>query len=327
MKVMVVGLGSMGRRRLRLLRAYDESIELVGVDKMPERQKQAKDEFGIETFEDIDGACSVRPDAAFVSTSPLSHSAIINECLKKGLHVFTEINLVENGYDENIALAKEKGLVLFLSSTPMYRKEIEYIKKAVTKSKAGISYVYHVGQYLPDWHPWENYRNFFVGDARTNGCREIMAIEFPWIFDVFGLPEHWVAQKKKTTSLEIGYPDSFQIMISHEGGTMGLIQFDVVSRKAVRNFECMSEDLYISWDGTPYGLCEYDPDKKEDVKIELYESVDKLSDYSASIIEDAYLSEITEFMSVINGETKARHTFEADRKILSIIDAIEHQNS
>ncbi|MCR5688363.1 MAG: Gfo/Idh/MocA family oxidoreductase [Lachnospiraceae bacterium] len=322
MKAVVIGLGSMGRRRLRLLRGYDESIMLIGVDKQEERRLQAESEFSIKTFESISDACALSPDVAFVSTSPLSHSAIIKECLERGLHVFTEINLTDSGYDENVKLAREAGRVLFLSSTPMYRKEIEYIKSRVNSCGTKKSYIYHVGQYLPDWHPWENYKDFFVGDRRTNGCREIMAIEFPWLFDVFGFPEKVSVQKRKMTELAIDYPDSYQIMIDH-GNNMGILQIDVMSRKAVRNFECMSEDMYISWDGTPDGLKTYDTGKKEEIPVALYENYESRSEYSASIIEDAYLSEITEFLGAVEGRAGARHSFEKDKNILSIIDEIE----
>ena len=44
-----------------------------------------------------------------------------------------------------------------------------------------VNYIYHIGQYLPDWHPWENYKNFFVGDKRTGGVREIFGIDLPWL--------------------------------------------------------------------------------------------------------------------------------------------------
>ena len=183
--------------------------------------------------------------------------------------------------------------------------------------------MYHVGQYLPDWHPWENYRDFFVGDRRTNGCRELMAIEFPWIFDVFGFPVSYSVQKMKNSSLDIDYPDTYQIMFEHKGGSTGVIQIDVVSRKPVRNFECISEDLYISWNGTPDGLQRFDPDNKKEDRIALYDKVDKLEGYSASIIEDAYLSEIKEFIDVIGGSSSPRYSFERDKKILAIIDDIE----
>ena len=48
-------------------------------------------------------------DAAFVCTAPLTHAGNIGELLDAGLPVFTELNLVEDGYEENMALAREKG--------------------------------------------------------------------------------------------------------------------------------------------------------------------------------------------------------------------------
>ena len=66
-------------------------------------------------------------DAVFISTPPLTHSKIINDALNANLNVFTEINLVKDMYDENIELANKKDLTLFLSSTQLYRKEINYI--------------------------------------------------------------------------------------------------------------------------------------------------------------------------------------------------------
>ena len=56
--------------------------------------------------------------------------------------MFTEINLIEDGYDENIKTAKEKGLRLFLSSTFLYRDEVAYIKKACRAAKDGkLNYI------------------------------------------------------------------------------------------------------------------------------------------------------------------------------------------
>ena len=319
----------MGRRRIRLLKVYDDSMEIVGIDSKEDRRKQAEEELGLRTFSDIKEACdnTKNPEAAFVSTSPLSHAEIIKECLNRGLHTFTEINLVDNGYDDNMHLASDKGRVLFLSSTFLYRKEIEFIRKSVNGSARKKSYIYHVGQYLPDWHPWENYKDFFVGKKETNGCRELMTIEFPWIFETFGMPKKWSVQKSRISELDIDYEDSFQIMFSHSDGSMGTVFIDVVSRKPVRKFECIAEDMYLSWDGTPDGLHIYDIDKKEDVRVRVYDKVNKRKDYSPSIIEDAYLAEISEFMDSINGKTIPRYSFEKDKKVLSIIDAIEESTS
>ena len=72
MNVIVVGLGSMGRRRVRLLKKYDKNIKIIGVDISDERRTKAENEFNIETTDSLKNACDLYDcEAAFVSTSPL----------------------------------------------------------------------------------------------------------------------------------------------------------------------------------------------------------------------------------------------------------------
>ena len=182
MELLVVGLGSMGKRRARLIRGVEPSAALAGVDFAPARREEAR-ALGIEPYESIAAAVAARHfDAAFVCTAPLTHAGIIGELLDAGLPVFTELNLVDDGYDALIAKAAQKGLPLFLSSTMLYRAETQYIKRRVAAFAKPVNYIYHIGQYLPDWHPWENYKNFFVGDRRTGGVREIFGIDLPFRF-------------------------------------------------------------------------------------------------------------------------------------------------
>lgn len=179
MELLIVGLGSMGKRRARLLKGIDKNIALFGVDTSPSRRQEAA-ALGVEGFESIDAALAAKKfDGALVCTAPLSHAAIIRQLLEAGLPVFTELNLVSDGYAENMALAKEKGVPLFLSSTMLYRGETQYIKSRVDAFEKPVNYIYHIGQYLPDWHPWENYKNFFVGDARTGACGRFSASTCP----------------------------------------------------------------------------------------------------------------------------------------------------
>ncbi len=324
MKAIVVGMGSMGKRRTRLLKELKPGIKIIGIDLQESRRKEAEKELGIMTGISIKEACHVDAyDIAFISTSPLSHASIISECLDSNLHVFTELNLVSKNYDENVELAREKGKILFLSSTFLYRNEIQYVKRVVEESKCRLSYMYHAGQYLPDWHPWEDYKNFFVGDKRTNGCREFMAIELPWLVDTFGGIISLKTIKSKDSSLDIDFPDTYQIMLEHTSGHKGLITIDIVSRKPVRRFELSGEDLYLTWDGTPDSVFRYDFEKKKDMNISLYDAFENKEGYSSFIIENAYKSEIENFLNVVEGKETPRYSFEKDKEILSIIDKIE----
>ncbi|SUY45712.1 oxidoreductase domain-containing protein [Clostridium putrefaciens] len=324
MRVAVIGLGSMGKRRIRLIHKYREAFQIVGIDTNKERRKSCEDEYGIQTFNTLtDAIDAFNVECVFVCTSPLSHSKIISECLNHRLHVFTELNLVDDGYEENIILAKQNNCVLFMSSTFLYREEIKKIKNLTQEINSIINYTYHIGQYLPDWHPWESYKDFFVGNKRSNGCREIFAIELPWLIDVFGEISKIDVVKSKISNLNIDYNDNYLVIIQHKDGHKGSLAVDVISRKAVRNLEVFGEDIYIHWDGSPTGLYTYDFETKEDVNIKLYEEIDQLNNYSSFVVENAYLNEVVSFFeAVIEGKTPA-YTFQKDKDVLKIIDRIE----
>ncbi len=331
MNIVVIGLGSMGKRRIRLLKQYivnhglsKDEWEIVGVDLMDSCRQECENTYGIKTYGTLKEALgNYILEAAVISTSPASHAAIITECLLAGLHVFTEINLVKTDYDKNIELAEEQGKVLFLSAMFLYRKEIEYIKRRLGSVSFKGIYQHHTGQYLPEWHPWESYKNYFIGDPKTNGCREILAVELPWIIDTFGEVKAFHSMHKKITGLDIDYDDSYQILLEHESGVMGTLMVDVVTPKVTRKIEMWQEDFCLSWAGTPESLMEYDADQKRMVSISVYDSFDHEKGYNPSIVEDAYYEELVNFFEVIQKKNVPRYTFEQDVKILNLIDGIE----
>lgn len=324
MKIIVIGLGSMGKRRIRLLSEHKDMI-LFGIDSNQERCQEVKEKLGIKCYNSIIEVVSAEhPEAAVISTSPLSHAAIIKECLQNNLHVFTEINLVPDGYDENMKLAKDKGLTLFLSSTFLYQAETLKIIEKVKEAKVGkLNYIYHVGQYLPDWHPWESYNNYFIGNPRTNGCREILTIDLPWIVTAFGDIKSVQVLKSKNTELNIAYNDNYLIMLEHETGAKGLFAADVVARKAVRHFEVYGEDLHLTWDGTPETLLGYDIQKKEDVQLLADLTTEHIEGYSNLIDENPYRDELQAFLDAVIKGIQPMWDFEKDFTLLRIIDKIE----
>ncbi len=327
MNLLIVGLGSMGKRRARLARGLDAALTIAGVDSAPARREEALS-LGLVTaaYDSIPAAlAAARPDAALVCTAPLSHAAIITELLKAGLPVFTELNLVDDGYDRNLALAREKGVPLFLSSTMLYRRETQYIKAQVAAFGRPVHYIYHIGQYLPDWHPWENYKNFFVGNARTGGVREILGIDLPWLLDAFGPadPAGVTVRTDTISALGLPYPDCATLLLRHRGGAQGVLVADVVSPKAVRSFECYGEGLHLFWEGNPKALYEFKGGEKR--PVDTYASFEHDSRYSDNIVENAYVDELANFFAVLKGEEAPRWSFEQDRAAIAIMDRVQAQ--
>lgn len=323
MKVVVIGLGSMGRRRIRLLKTLPSVAEIVGVNRSPERRAQVEEEFGIRTFATLaEAIAAAKPRAAFLCTAPASHGPAVMECIDAGLDLFMEINLLGDWYGEAAAKAKEKGVKLFISSTPVYRRETRHIADAV-RATGPVSYMYHCGQYLPDWHPWEDYRDFFASKKATNGCREILCVELPWMEKAFGKVESVQVMSGRLTSLDIDFPDHYMISVRHEGGCKGLYCQDIVSRKGLRRLEVFSEKLHLFWEGTPDSLSEYDIAAKKLNRVRLYEDVVQDGRYNANIIENAYLDEINAFFDYVEKGVEPPYTFAEDAHTLAVVDEIE----
>ena len=320
MKICVIGLGSMGKRRIRLLKTINADITIIGIEKNSERARSIAAEYEIECYSALSDI-SKKLDCAFVCTSPQSHASIIKECLENNLHVFSEINLIDDMYDENIKLAEQRGKVLFLSSTPLYKEEMQIIDSRIKNNDKPCAYRYHVGQYLPDWHPWDNLKEFFVSNKNTNGCRELLAIELPWMQNTFGRIKRVHVLKAKFTNLKLDFPDTYFIHLEHENGSIGSLTVDVVSRQPVRTLEIFNEDIYIRWDGTPETLYEKDIISGDLKQIPAGKYIHE-EGYSESINEYAYMREIEEFFEEIKGK-EPLYSFEQDKEIIKVINEIE----
>ena len=320
-KILVIGLGSMGKRRIRLLQKdFKDIAEVAGIDKNPERNEQVQNMYGIKTYLTLDKAIDAEePFAALICTAPDTHSAIIMKCLDKKIHVFSELNLIKSKYNEIIKKADENNLEIFLSSTLLYREDLQYVINKVKTENKKFFYRYHTGQYLPDWHPWESYKDFFAGNPETNGCREMLAIELPWILNAFGKVSKMKVVRDKISSLEINYPDSYIVVFEHGNGIKGVLSLDVVSRKAVRDLEIYSEDTHLFWDGITGSLQEYDKQQKK-----LRDTFSDAEPGTKDIMERAYTEELKLFIGKISGlEAKEKYTFKDDIYTLDLIDKIE----
>ena len=323
MKVLVVGYGSMGRRRVRLIRRLYPDAEFICVDINPERIEQIKAD-GLIAEDGLQTALQHEPEVAFVCTSPgRVHANLILELIDAGIDTFTELNLSRYKYEDIIKKTEEKNVRVFMSSTMLYDKQIISICEEVKKSSLPVTYIYHVGQYLPDWHPWESYKDFFIGKKETNGCREIFAIQLPWLIKAFGDIRDMHVSSARQTCLHIDFHDSYVVSFAHKNGNQGVFVADVVSRNATTYLEIVGEQLHLFWRGTPDSLMKYDPAERKLIPVVSYEKTEHIDGYADVIIEDEYLDEIQAFFDWLKEDKTPDYTFSDDEKVLKLIDRIE----
>lgn len=324
MQAIVCGLGSMGRRRIRILNRKFPDIRICAVDTDRKKLDSVNQETNSAHYDFFKAFRDFRPDIVFICTPPATHSGLAAFALENKAHVFSELNLVSDGYDEIQRAAKANSRVAFLSSTFLYHREIRWIIENVHNC-GPLSYRYHTGQYLPDWHPWEDYRSFFVAKKETSALREIMAIEFPWIFKAFGGVVDYRCMAHTLSELELDYPDSVHLIVKHESGHAGSISFDCVSAKPVRQLEVYNDKNFIEWKGAPGTLTRYLNDKKETCPVKLYQDIIDDAQFAEFIFDNPYEQEMHDFFEMIKNPALApAHDYEKDKIIIDFIDRIEN---
>jgi predicted dehydrogenase len=233
MKVLVIGLGSMGKRRVRNLRALQVS-SIAGVDRRQDRRAEAHDKYGIQTFDDAAGAIEAfRPDALVISTPPDQHMNYAYLGYGRGLPCFIEASVVDaDRILELHRLTKGNGPVMAPSCTMRYFPGPAKVKELVRANAIGrvLDVNYHTGQYLKDWHPWETIQDFYVSERHQGGCREIVPFELTWLNDIFGEPEPVACLRDRIGELGVDIDDVYHFWLRYPGGILANVTIEVLSR-------------------------------------------------------------------------------------------------
>jgi predicted dehydrogenase len=230
MKFLIVGLGSMGQRRIRCLKSLGYS-EIYGFDKDVKRKEKVCAKYKIHIIKNIN-LNEVLDKNLIISTSPESHVYYLNKFLKIKTNCFVEASVCDLNGLIRINNNLSKKLKIYPSCTMRYFKGPSLIKQIVKKNMIGKLYYlnYVTGQYLPDWHPWENIKNFYVSKKKTGGCREIVPFELTWLNEIFGKPKVQYSFKKKISTLKADIDDIYTFNLLYPKKFIANIVIEVLSK-------------------------------------------------------------------------------------------------
>ena len=91
-----------------------------------------------------------------------------------------------------------------------------------------------VGEYLPDWHPWEDYRQSYASRKELGGGALLVQIhEMDYLYWLFGKPSRIYAVGGQLSSLEVDVEDTVSTLMDCAGVPVHLQQ-DFVQRPSRR---------------------------------------------------------------------------------------------
>jgi predicted dehydrogenase len=117
--------------------------------------------------------------------------------------------------------------------------------------------------FLPDWHPWEDYRTFYMAKKEQGGgaiLDESHAIDFTqWLM---GDVDQVACYNGKISSLEITSDDIAEIVIRFKSGAIGSVHLDLFSRASQGLFRIVGEKGTLEWTRYNNQVRVYDAEKK-----------------------------------------------------------------
>ncbi|MCM8817327.1 MAG: Gfo/Idh/MocA family oxidoreductase [Candidatus Omnitrophica bacterium] len=322
MRFLVIGLGSMGKRRIRCLQHLGEK-EISGFDLRKDRSDEAATKYGIKTCNDFEKALSEKPDVFIISVPSNLHHKYAVEAIKRKIHFFTESNFLPEGIDELIKAEKSGEIFCAPSFTMPHHPMVKKIKSLVEKNLGKIySFTYHLGAYLPLWHPWEDYRQVYYSKKETPGSKEMVAFELTWIVWLFGSVKEVCGFKAKRSCLEIDFDDTYQILLKFENGIIGHLLVDVVSNPSGRNMKILAEKGTLLWNSEEEMIRFFNAEKKLWEEIKGDTGINQQG-YTVHTHEEMYIEEMDDFLKALRKEKKYPYTFAEEKKIIDLLEAVE----
>lgn len=317
MKCLVVGLGSMGKRRIRNLIANGQR-DIIGFDIRQDRCDEAKEKYGIRIVPPPRGGISEPFDALIISTSPEAHGEYIRFALQHRKHFFIEHPTSDDGYAEILA-ANAPDIVKAPSCTMRFYGPIRMMKQFLDEGRIGniLAFQYHMGQYLPDWHPWEDYRIVYFSKKETSACREMLPFELTWLNWLMGSRVADIAGTiQKISDLDIDADDMVMATVRYDNGIFGNILIDVICRKPVRTLRVLGSDGVLDWERFDHEIKIF----RVDTKTEEIIPVPKGNPESGYVNEEEmYIAEIKAFLDALAGKASYPYTFEENLSSLKAL--------
>lgn len=179
MKVLIIGCGSIGRRHISNIRTLFKEREDVDILAYRTfiRSGHLNENFfrnnNVRQFSSLTEALSKKPDVTFITNPTSLHVPFAIKAARAGSHLFIEKPLSHNlkGINELEHLVAQKKLITYIGFNLRFFPILSEVRRIIKKKEIGriISIRAEVGQYLPSWHPNENYRTGYSANRSLGG--------------------------------------------------------------------------------------------------------------------------------------------------------------
>ncbi|HLO29843.1 MAG TPA: Gfo/Idh/MocA family oxidoreductase [Anaerolineales bacterium] len=251
-KFLIAGLGSIGRRHFRNLIALGEKdIVLLRTRKatLPDDELSG---YPVET--DLGAALEKhRPEAVIVANPTAMHLDAAIPAAQAGCHILLE-KPVSHSLDRLDVLQKtaaKSGSRILVGFQFRYHPTLNKARELIRSNALGklLTVHAHWGEYLPQWHPWEDYRQSYAARPELGGG-VIITLTHPldYLRYLMGEVESLWSFNGHISPLEINVEDVAEIGLKFKDGATGGVHVNYFQRPPVHRLEIVGTNGTLRWD-------------------------------------------------------------------------------
>lgn len=314
MRCLFLGLGGVGQRHLRnlrTLRGRDVEIWAYRVRREPhvigdrleiERGEDVETKYDVRVTKDLDQAFDARPDIVFVTNPTSLHLPLALRAAEAGCHLFIEKPLSHSieGVAELIRIVEKKQLTALVAYQLRQHPGFVRLREIIKTGGLGqvLSVSAEVGEYLPGFHPYEDYRRMYAARRELGGGVTLTQIhEIDYLYALFGMPEKVYSLGGQLSSLDVDVEDvAVSIMATRRSdGKLLPIELhqDYVQRPPARRCRVIGDTGRVDWSLSGGELVRFAAGQAVETR-----------DYSGLERNQLFLDELRHFLTCV--ETGAR---------------------
>jgi predicted dehydrogenase len=256
-KFLIAGLGSIGRRHLRNLRALGEEDILLYRTHQATLPDDELAGLPVETdlrraLDPSTGSGQAKPDAVIVANPTALHLDVAIPAAQAGCHLLLEkpVSASFDRLDELQAAASHGAGRILVGFQFRFHPGLARIRQLLAEGAIGqpVSARASWGEYLPGWHPWEDYRRAYAARPDLGGG-VVLTLCHPldYLHWLLGKVEAlWAFTGRDGLGLEV--EDTAEIGLKFAGGAIGSVHLDYIRRPAQHTLEIVGTQGTLTWD-------------------------------------------------------------------------------
>ena len=317
--ILVTGCGSIGRRHIgNLLQLGGHKV--LSHDPQADRREHVRRTYAIDCFASFDDALTRGVDTVFICTPTSLHVPTVLSALRANCDVFVEKPISHSAQEcaELLDVSRKCRRLVFIACNFRFEKGMQQERKLVQEERIGRIFAAcaEFGHYLPDWRPWQNYRDSYSAKRELGGGVLLDSYhEFDFLHWLLGPVEQVFCIERHTGLLEIETEDVALATLTFAQGALGHVHLDYLRRPYTRQFELSGELGTLQWDFGKSVVRHYD------AALNVWSIFEADGQRNAN---EMYVKELRHFLACLDGHEQPICTLQDAIHVQDILDAAKH---